>query len=75
MNKLFTPGDILYGYCNGFFGRDDYDDKVCIFVNDRFVVFQYLSGEYQGNGVVLNYDDILNEKIVNSWKIDPYKDI
>ena len=68
MNKLFTPGDILYGFCNGFFGRDDYDDKVCIFVNNRFAVFQYLSGPYEGNGVVLNYDDILNEKIVNSWK-------
>lgn len=54
MKRIFTPGDRIGGYCNGLFGRDDYSDKTCIFVNDDMAVFQY----EDGSGCVINKEDI-----------------
>lgn len=28
--RTVGPGDKLYGYCNGYFGRDSYGDKLVI---------------------------------------------
>lgn len=28
--SLLVPGATLYGYCNGFFGRDSYGDKTIV---------------------------------------------
>ena len=67
MTKLFNIGDRITGFCNGYFGRDDYDDKICVMVCDRYAVFQYLSGEWNGYATVLNYKKEL-ENLVNEWK-------
>jgi hypothetical protein len=67
MLQLFSVGDILYGYCSGFFGRDDYATKTCVFVAPKYAVFEY---EKEGWGTILNYDErILSE--VAKWKIPP----
>lgn len=70
MRKFFNCGDIIYGFCNGYFGRDDYDTKMCIHINPRYAVFQYLDGEWEGNGVVLNNPDRLDLEMINKWKED-----
>lgn len=70
MNEFFAVGDTIHGYCNGFFGRDDYDSKICLLVNDRFALFQYLDGEFEGNGVVLNKSPLLDSETIKKWKED-----
>jgi hypothetical protein len=69
MQKLFSIGDVINGYCNGYFGRDDYYEKICVMVTNRYAVFQYLNGEWKGQAVVLNYDESL-EELIAEWKID-----
>ncbi len=68
MYKLFNVGDKIYGYCNGYFGRDDYDTKICVLVNSKYAVFQYLDGELEGGATVLNNPDNLDEETVKKWK-------
>lgn len=67
MNKLFNVGDKVYGFCNGYFGSSDYDTKICVMVNTRYAVFQYLDGEFEGNAIVLNNPDGLRAN-VEEWK-------
>jgi len=67
MNKFFNIGDTLYGFCNGYFGRDDYDTKVCIIASSKYAVFQYLDGEFKGNATVLNNPERLDTITVNQW--------
>ena len=68
MHKLFNIGDILYGFCDGFFGRDDYDTKLCVTVTSKYAVFQYTDGEYLGNATVLNNPDRLSSELITEWK-------
>lgn len=35
-------GTKIYGYCNGYFGRDDYDDKIIILEGRKWIVCSYL---------------------------------
>lgn len=37
-------GKIIYGFCNGFFGRDDYEDKIILFETNTAIVCTYLEG-------------------------------
>ena len=64
MKDLFSVGDRIGGFCNGYFGRDDYDDKVCVFVNNTFAVFQ----NDDGVGSVINKEDGLTIETVEGWK-------
>lgn len=44
---MLTPlrvGDILYGFCGGFFGRDSYDDKRIEAVGSDWVVARQENG-------------------------------
>lgn len=48
--------DVLYGFCNGRFGRDSYSDKTVEAIGTDWVVVRYESGElglYQGDPSVL----------------------
>lgn len=33
--SAIQPGMTLYGYCGGVFGRDSYDDKVVVLIQDN----------------------------------------
>ena len=35
-------GTKIYGYCDGYFGRDDYSDKVIILEDKKWIVCLYL---------------------------------
>ena len=68
MNKLFNVGDEITGFCNGYFGHDDYESKICVMANDKYAVFQYIGGESRGYATILNYKDGL-KNLVNDWKV------
>jgi len=53
MYSLFRVGDYLRGFCNGYFGRDDYADKICIQVRPKYALFEY----EDGTACVLNLSD------------------
>ena len=77
MMKLFAFGDEIYGYCNGYFGRDDYDDKICVLVRPKYAVFEVIRsdlGNNLGSATVLNYSDSLYEEMIDRWKAKPMED-
>ncbi|WP_312286905.1 hypothetical protein [Terrisporobacter sp.] len=37
-------GKTICGYCNGYFGRDDYDTKKIVFVGKRYIVTENSEG-------------------------------
>jgi len=67
MKRFLNVGDTIYGFCNGYFGRDDYDTKLCIMVTNKYAIFQYIDGEFEGNAVVLNNPDRLDRRTVDEW--------
>ena len=69
MLQIFKLGDQIGGYCNGFFGRDDYDNKICVMVNPKFAVFQNEEGE----GSILAYSEGLKDCVKgDDWKYGGY---
>lgn len=68
MQSFFSVGDVIRGFCNGFFGRDDYEEKVCILCTTNYAVFQYLTGSEKGFATILNDPKRLNMEMVNLWK-------
>lgn len=70
MLKIFNVGDEISGYCNGYFGRDDYEDKICVMVTSKYAIFQFLEGDMNGFATVLNYEDGLEVSVNGSdkWK-------
>ena len=69
MNEFFEVGDKLFGFCNGYFGRDSYDTKICVLVKEFYAVFLLLDGPYEGHANVLNDPSRLNVEEVKEWKI------
>ena len=61
MMQVFRVGDEVSGYCCGVFGRDSYDDKVCVFVSLNYAVFQ----NKDGHGYILNYYDDIASDVTN----------
>jgi len=71
MFELFKPGDRLFGFCNGYFGRDDYANKICVAVRPQYALFEYVDG---GEAVILNASECraLDRKIIEEWMEDEY---
>ncbi|QQO97287.1 hypothetical protein M1M30_gp182 [Maribacter phage Colly_1] len=71
MHELFIVGETYYGFCNGYFDRDDYGDKVCVFITPGYAVFQHksFSSDYP-TGVLLNVEEVenLTRAQVIEWK-------
>lgn len=38
-------GTKIYGYCEDYFGRDDYNDKVIILEGKKWIVCSYLDND------------------------------
>lgn len=79
MNDYFKVGDKIYGYCCGMFGRDDYTDKICVYVSPKYAVFERISdGVYfkAGTAETLNDYDFRGDNDVEIEKtIKRLKDI
>lgn len=64
--QLFRPGDVIHGFCNGYFGRDDYETKTCVAVTRRYALFEY----EDGRATVMNqHDNQPSAEMVAKWKI------
>ena len=69
---IIKPGDKLYGYCAGFFGRDSYGVKEVVMVREREivaiednrVVVAYFDGDRYPDGIE---DDIV-KSMIKEWK-------
>ena len=61
--RYFEVGDRIYGFCSGFFGRDDYENKICVYVTDTYAVFEYESDRTKAT--VLNY--VSESESVKRW--------
>ena len=68
LNEFFNVGDRTYGFCNGYFGGDDYCPKICVMVTSKYAIFQYLDGNWEGEAVALNNPELLTKKSVTEWK-------
>lgn len=62
MLQIFKVGDEIGGYCNGYFGRDYYEDRICTFVAIDYAVFE----DIDGHGTILSYREGL-EGDVDQW--------
>ncbi len=81
MDDLFEIGEKLYGFCNGYFGRDSYEDKTVEAFGKDWVVCRTDDGEVcfatfdEARPVptrlpTRNKDDFITFKtLVSLWKI------
>ncbi len=71
MNKI-NIGDTLYGFCNGYFGRDSYGDKrVVAKGNERGRNWIVALDEFEGR--LLFAEGFSKDEALN-WTTDDYKD-
>jgi len=64
-------GTKIYGYCNGYFGRDDYDDKIIILEGRRWIVCAYLDSDNDWITCV-NFDsEEEKEERIKQWSVKP----
>lgn len=76
VKTYFEIGDKISGFCNGFFGRDDYLLKKCVYACKNYAVFEY----EDETAVVLNYSDFnsvsntiskdLMWNLIETWRVD-----
>lgn len=64
MLQIFKVGDEIGGYCNGYFGRDDYSNKTCVMCTPKYAVFEKWD---IGEATVIHYSDGL-ETDAKNWK-------
>ncbi len=44
---MCNVGRIVYGFCNGYFGRDDYEDKIIVFETECSICCRYITDTYE----------------------------
>ena len=64
-------GTKIYGYCNGYFGRDDYDDKIIILEGRRWIVCAYLDIDNDWVTCVNFSSEEEKEERIKEWSIKP----
>lgn len=67
-------GDVLYGYCNGHFGRDSYYDKTIEAIGPDWVVVRYDDWSNSGRGTVGVYQGDLSVLLRYRNEPDEYGD-
>ena len=64
MNNI---GTTIYGYCNGYFGRDDYEDKIILFEGPTWIVCRYISNEYI---TCVNFrSEAEKNELIQDWRV------
>ena len=62
-------GTKIYGYCAGYFGRDDYDAKIIILEGRKWIVCAYLN-PYNDRITCVNFDtEEEKETCIKKWSI------
>ena len=68
MNNI---GKIIYGYCNGYFGRDDYETKIIVFETECSICCRYIdNGKWKEKGWLscANFDNAQKkQECIDRW--------
>ena len=60
-------GRKIYGYCDGYFGRDDYENKIIILEGDTWIVCAYLRCR-DNNATCVNFkNEQEKQDCINRW--------
>lgn len=67
-------GKKIYGYCNGYFGRDDYEDKIIVYETPNSICCIYVD-KYNckrfGDLTVANFNSPQEkQKYINEWSVE-----
>ena len=76
--EMITPkvGMQLYGYCNGYFGRDSYEDKRIEIVSADYIVCRDEDGHPEFlNLKCINEEDCVEMKIPKDWLVQPKEEV
>lgn len=66
--KMSNLGRTIYGYCNGFFGRDSYEDKIIIAEGNTWILVRSKDSEYV---MVANFENSAEkDEYVANWAIE-----
>ncbi|NCB03591.1 MAG: hypothetical protein EOM67_15780 [Spirochaetia bacterium] len=71
-NASNNIGKVLYGYCNGYFGRDSYSDKVIIAEGDLWVVAMPEYGKYPDTACFDSVEE--KNKRIKEWSVREEED-
>ena len=68
---MYNVGKVIYGFCNGFFGRDDYENKIIIAEGDNWIVCKYCDdlASYRVTFASFNNAD-QKQLFINAWMTD-----
>lgn len=61
-------GKTLYGFCNGYFGRDSYDDKKIVYVGDNYIVAENENG-YPETAIFEGMKESEVHELISDWLI------
>jgi len=68
---MVNVGRMIYGFCNGFFGRDDYSDKIIVFETECSICCRIVDRDiWRDNGwlTVANFDsEKEKQEYINEW--------
>jgi hypothetical protein len=67
---MINIGQKLYGYCNGYFGRDSYSDKRIEAIGIDWIVVRELDSDEKPNFVSFS-DRQEMETMIEKWSIKP----
>jgi hypothetical protein len=68
IKKSFDVGDKIEGFCNGYFGRDDYSKKTCVF--SCMIGASFIDDQNNLSSINYNLEDSLFWSMVECWRID-----
>ena len=64
-------GRVIYGFCNGYFGRDDYSDKVIVFETKTSICCRYLSYGDNDKLTCCNFDtEKEKNECIEKWSVE-----
>ena len=64
-------GKTIYGYCNGYFGRDDYETKVIVYETPLSICCRYARRDMKDYLTVANFDSEREKNnLIYEWEND-----
>lgn len=64
MNNI---GRFIYGFCDGYFGRDSYEDKIIVGEGYDWVV---VCSPYSGLQFAEFPDGLMKQELIDKWSVD-----
>src|ERR1700687_5979436 len=71
--RAFKEGMVLYGYCNGIFGEDSYEDKKITCIIGNYMEVENIEGNGTGFGIIKNWVELLESSNQEIEKREKYE--